>query len=322
MDGRERDREYRAYDPTCPPSWRAEDARRLARGRKARWSPHGDPHVAEYADFLRAIHPGQTKQDRDVVREKWPVISTAHRIYQRDIVTRWLLESYVVAGERDEVVARRCRAATEVVHLYVSLFFDVRPYLGATSWLQDHAVGDGVWNGFKGGEVRQFWAWCAMARGPLAVEYLARVLHEVLGPGERPHLGAYLRPDANIDPTLQATVASAVLPPFGPMGEKWGMLHLRSLEAQAAHDPDRGATMRDRVRNDLVTCARAHLSGKPLPSMTRLGWRPSKMQAEPAQDLREGTSPGREPRPVLGDPRDAHAEQSQGGHVSGANSGV
>lgn len=264
MDGEKQDCRCRPMLPGCPPWWRSEDAHRLLSGERPEWSLHGDPYIDEYVAFLGAIHSAHTEQAREAVRRRWPVTSAAHEIHLQDDITRWLLESYVVAGLSDQEVSARCHVAAEVVLRYTLLFLDVRDALG-TVWLVNTLVGAPLWDAFRDDEVRPFWAWCAMAGGQIVVDYLARTLQEMLEPNERPHLGAYLRLDVEIDSRLQALIAGRLLPVCEAADRIMMTCRLRLIAAGVEHAPDRREFMREQVRQHIICCARRHLMGKPLP---------------------------------------------------------
>ena len=88
-------------------------------------------------------------------------------------------------------------------------------------------------------------------------------------PGEPLTLSTCLRADAGIDPQIQAVISGAILPPFGPSAQAWCEIHQLLRYADAAGDEDRRALLRERARDHLVRCARAHLAGKPLPRPRR-----------------------------------------------------
>jgi hypothetical protein len=82
-------------------------------------------------------------------------------------------------------------------------------------------------------------------------------------------LAVYLRHDAAVALDLQAFVASAILPHFGPAGKAWERSTLLMREADVSPDPDRRAFLRERAQKYIVCCARACLAGKPLPKFRR-----------------------------------------------------
>jgi hypothetical protein len=202
------------------------------------------------------------------VWRKRPTIALAHRIYRQDSITRWLIEAYVLAGLPDEKVGARCGVAADVVKDYASIFFDARNALKAGVWLMHYVVGRGWQNGFGDDEVRQLWAWCALAGGTVIVDYLARTLREVLEPGEEPSLGAYLRPSVPL--RLQAFVAGFIIPPFEEALAFFEELHVRLRVAETLGNSEEVAVERDRARVDTVRFARAVLEGRRLPRRTWL----------------------------------------------------
>ncbi len=265
MDANEQDRELRSWDPFLPAWWRALDARRLARGRVPIWSPHGDRGVADYAGFLGALRNGRSEQDRATARRQWPAIRAAHRMFQKNAMPSWLIEAYVLARLSDAEIAARCDVATEVVQAYVSLFFDVRASLDATYWLINIVIRAEPMHGFR--TVREFWQWCALARGPLVLEHLVKLLREALQPGERPQLIAYFRPAVPL--RVQAFVAALITPPYVETHGTFRDLHEELQAAETMTNLEHRQMEMDRLRAKTVRLALAVLEDKPLPRKRR-----------------------------------------------------
>ena len=130
-------------------------------------------------------------------------------------------------------------------------------------------IGSGIRNGFADQEVGSLWMAFAYHGGPLVLDALLDAFHVARLPDEPPTLSTCLRADAGIDPRIQAAVAAAILPRFGPSAEAWLELRLLLWDADAAGDEDRRALLRERAENHLICCTRAHLAGKPLPRPRR-----------------------------------------------------
>ena len=105
-----------------------------------------------------------------------------------------------------------------------------------------------------------------------------------LEPGTPVTLSVYLQPGAHINTSLQASVASMVLPRSGSTAQAWMMSHAWLLEAAAADDQDRRALLRERARDWLIRCARAYLAGKPLPRPRGRPHRPDERKSAMAQN--------------------------------------
>jgi hypothetical protein len=210
-----------------------------------------------------------------------------------------LLEAYVLAGLSEAEVAARCGVAevtAEVVGTYASLFLDVQDKLEAGTWLKHHVLGATAYDAFANGEVRQFWAWCAMAGGTRIVDYVARTLREVLGPGEEPSLGAYLRPGVPL--RLQAFVAITMIPLCSETEDAFHEFCLRERAARTIDDPERSAVERDRLRVETVRLARAIVEGRPLPKRTWLKRQRAKMQKDLRRTPSGKTGLGPDAKPV------------------------
>jgi hypothetical protein len=257
------DQDYRRWewDPFLPTNWRYQDACRLTRGERGKWSSV-DLAIVECAAYLRAVTEGH---DEQAVRHRWPWLAAAHEIAEQDNPRRWELESRVLANQPVNEISARCGLLPEVIGTYEALFFDVRARLGAGIWITSTVIGDGLQRGFADHEVGPLWRALAYFGGPLILDALLDAFHAARRPDEPLTLSIYLRPDSGIDPGIQANVASLVLPHYGPAGRAWMAFHLLLIEADATHDQDRRALLRERARDGLISSARACLAGKPLP---------------------------------------------------------
>ena len=193
------------------------------------------------------------------------------------------MEARLLAGQSDDQISARCARLPDVISQYEELFFNVRPRLRAWAWVCNEVIGPGLQNGFADRQVGPLWMAFAYHGGPLVLDALLDAFHVAWRPGEPATLSVYLRPNAGITPQIQAAVAAAILPRFGPSAEAWLELRLLLSEADAAGDEDRRALLRERARAHLVRCARAHLAGAPLPRARRWPRRPKERASAAAK---------------------------------------
>lgn len=258
----------RQYDPFTPPDWRALDAARLAVGEKTKWAEEDDASVQEYADFLRRTAVGQS--DRQLVDDaEQSAMAIAHELYREHGLRRAEIEARLVAGQSDEDIAGKCHLPPEVVAAYETLFCAVRDCLNAHDYLVLHLVGFGPQGGSQEQAVGRFWAAIAIGGDPLVLDKVIEVFHTARLPGQSAGLGVYLRPDADVPRSLQAVVASTVLPSTASVDKALERSHQLLLEANAAVAPDRAAFLREKARDWIIRCARAYLAGKPIPRRRR-----------------------------------------------------
>ena len=174
-----------------------------------------------------------------------------------------------MGGQTDAEIAAICGLTPDVISWFEALHFNVRQSLQAWGYILIHCVGPGRLIGFRADELAQFWRWATLAAGPLFLDRLIDTFHAVLKPNEAPTLAVYLRQDTGVAPDLQAFVASAVVPHYGPAGNAWEQSTLIMREANASPDPDRRAFLRERAQKYIVCCGRAVLAGKRLPKFRR-----------------------------------------------------
>ena len=220
----------RLPDPSRPPCWRWLLAGEILEGLHADMDD-SDGDLQALVAFRAAMAAGQENDNQ--------ALDAAYKVFTEDGPQRWELEARLLAGQTDAMIAERCGLTEESVTWYESIYFSIRGSLGAWGYIRQHVIGAGIDCGFRNDELRAFWAWLTFSGQPLAIELLIDTFHRVRRPGESPTLSVYLRPDANVAPRLQAFVASAVLPHFGPADKAWTEIKLLQLEAEATADPDR-----------------------------------------------------------------------------------
>lgn len=253
------------WDALLRPNWRFLDARRLATGEEPVWSA-GDPAIVDCAEYLRATGISEAAPR---AKKCWSAIRAAHALAQEDSPRRWEVEARLLAGQSAAEIRAKCGLPPAVVNWYERLFFNVRPRLGARMWITNIVIGPGIHRGFQDHEVGRLWAAFGYHGGHIVLDAFVGAFRAAWRPGEPATVSIYLRPDAGIDPRIQANVASLVLPHFGPAGEVWIKVHLQLMKASAAREGQR-AVLWERARAWLIQCARARLTGKPLPKQRSL----------------------------------------------------
>jgi hypothetical protein len=249
-----------------PLDWRSRDAENIVTGHVTEWADDDDQWVACYAKYLRSLDSGS--QPAHVA------VHQARQLTEQDGPVLWEVRARLLAGQTDAEIGARCALPSEVITWYESLFFAVRAHTEATKYLLSRTVGDGLYRGFREGEVGEFWAWAALAGGPVVVNVLVDALRAARKPGDPPVLSIYLRP--GIAPQVQAFVASRTLPHFGPANELWLKVRGWLEEADGTHDQDRRLLLVERSREWVVRCARAWLAGKRLPTHRRKSPQPGR----------------------------------------------
>jgi hypothetical protein len=101
--------------------------------------------------------------------------------------------------------------------------------------------------------------------GPAILERFLSTFYASWQPDEPTTLSVYLRPGSWADSRVQALVAMHVLPLCEATYALWVEGHLQIMEADAAKDRDRRATLMEQQRQRVIRCGRQWLAGKPLP---------------------------------------------------------
>ena len=268
--------EILAMDPFRPPWWRHDLAVKIARGEK-RPRRQVDPVVKAVVDLLRARErttPGRGAHEHDAD------LAAALRLHEEDGPRRWEVEARVVAGQSDQEIAHRCGLRSTVIAYYTQVFLDIRQCLEATDYLMTKVVGRWTWDAFRNEDVGRFWAWAALARGPRVLDSLIAVFNAARRPREVPTMAIYLHANKGVPPEMQAFVAASVLPEHGPIINAYVWWGLWLHKARVVGDPVQAERVRERVRDDIIRCARAVLAGKPPPRSRLLPRKPSNREHE------------------------------------------
>jgi hypothetical protein len=249
-----------ATDPFCPIDWRFQDAGNLAAGKRLNWADDDDSLVVECAAYLKAMGSAASGPERVAVRARWLFIRAASELAEKGSLQRAEIQSRLLAGQTDEQIAEKCQVRPELVACFEQLFCAVRHALKATDYLITRTVGRAVQDGFKNDQVGEFWNWCALAGGVVALDFLVDRLRDVLGVDDQPTLMAYL--GRRVPLPVQGFVAAHVLPFNEQMAGVWTECHSRVKKTKVS---DADMEDRDIERRVLIRLAKAHLAGKRLP---------------------------------------------------------
>lgn len=77
----------------------------------------------------------------------YPEMMSAYQYYMGTLVTRGMLEGYLLTGAENERIAQSFCCRPEVIAAYHDLFFDVRPRLEAFAWINSAVFGDVAYTG-------------------------------------------------------------------------------------------------------------------------------------------------------------------------------
>lgn len=251
------------YDPACPVNFRFRDAQHLAQGKPLKWAEPGDPLVRDCGEYLRTLNAATTSRERVAARARWPLIRATCDFAEENTLRRFEVQARLLGGQSDRRIAARCGVRPKLVGYFERLFFSVRHCLQATDYLIVQAVGPSRWEGFKNDQLAEFWSWCALAGGVVAVDFMVDRLRDVLRPGEKPTLLGYF--DRRVSLPVQGFVAAHALPLDGQTAGVWAECQARLSQAKAKGDDGAYVLERDTQRRVLIRLACAHLRGKPLP---------------------------------------------------------
>lgn len=136
-------------------------------------------------------------------------------------------------------------------------------------WICNQVIGRGLSRLFTDNDLRSVWAAFAYHHDIQALEAVVNVFHVAWMPGEPCTVSVCLRPNANISTSLQAGIASAVLPRFGQADAIYEKANAWIREAAITAEPDRRAFLLERMQEWLIRCTTAYLTGMPLPQPRR-----------------------------------------------------
>ncbi|MBI1248161.1 hypothetical protein GC197_10020 [bacterium] len=237
-------------DPTLTPQWRSEVAQALL-DEPNRIYDSLDPGIEEAIAFLQ----GEELENRSAIEQ-------ATQIYEDDALLRAEIEALVLVNCPGKEIARRCGVDVKVVAFYEQLYFHVRRYLRASDWLISRTVNGAHWCGFKNHQLRQFWAWLAMAGGPVILDHAITVYKAAGGTHASCRLDTYLLHNARVSINLQTFVAILTIP-----ADQDGLrasldLNVRFKEIDACTNPEVRRQYRGEAQQAVIRYARLVLAGK------------------------------------------------------------
>lgn len=242
------------FDPFRPLHWRWDLAQQVARGEIAKPGPM-TLRLKSVVGYLRRRAAGQRLEKEEDSR-----ITAALELYESDTPFRWELEARILAGESDEEISQKMGVPAETTATFEWLFFAVRHCRRATGFLLGAAVKYAHFRGFRDHELREFWAWAAMAGRSQIVDLLVRQFHAARREDEPPDLIVYLRRGA-CDLMLQTFIALQVVPPEADA--RW-CFNL-SVKLQLAEVSEKPVANTNRIYRALIRCARQFLETGKVP---------------------------------------------------------
>ncbi len=129
--------------------------------------------------FAAALAKARTSRDRAALRKEMPAVNAAHRIYQANGPTRWIVEARLLARQSDEEIAQAVGLEAGVVEWFEKLFLHVRDRLESTSWLVLGAIGKKALTGLTKDDKGVILKMLGLFGGPLVVDVAIPILMEV-----------------------------------------------------------------------------------------------------------------------------------------------
>jgi len=236
-------------DPFCPPSWRHEDACRLASGREPHWS-RNDAATREYAEYLRALDAAKPRADRKAIERGWPGIGEADELYQDNGPRRWHVQARLLMGEGDPEIGRRCLLPSHVVQRFESLHFSVRHCLESYGYIVQRVIG-GL-DGLGEEQLDRLWMAFAYFGGAPILDSLVDVFLAAWRPGEPATVGVYFREGSSAPLEMQAAIAAHLIPDSEDTKRAFMRMHLQLREIEALGPRAGAAVAKDRLMVETV----------------------------------------------------------------------
>jgi len=235
-------------DPFLKPYWRWAAALNKVELPR-RWRVKPEPEIAEAIAFLKGKRCPRRSQ-----------IDIARVIFEEDGLQRAELEARILAGQTDDEIAEYCDLPAEVITVYEELFFFVRRYYRATDWLLTNTVGRSHWYGFQNHQLRQLWAWLAMAGGPIILDYLVVAYRAAIGSGKTFGIDEYFNKDSPLDLGIRGYIAMLIIPPDRAL--EWEMaLDGRWRLISALEDPQIRQQEAEDFHRECISMARKVVGG-------------------------------------------------------------
>lgn len=249
--------------PTVSPAWRWKAALALVEN-PSRYYRSADPEILEAIAFLQ----GEELENRLVIQQ-------AQLIHEQDELLRAKIESLVLASVSTAEIATRCKLSSEIVEKYEELFFAVRRYPKAVDWRLSCTVGRAHWDGFQNHQIRQFWAWLAIAGGPVVAEFAITTYEAIARRKDTFCLLTYFKKEAEVPVSLLAFIAKCAIPTDEEGMQVCQDLGFRDREIKACSDPDVQRQMREKAQQAAIEYVRQALRGKPRKWTTLTGTSPA-----------------------------------------------
>jgi hypothetical protein len=160
-------------NPFKLPAYRWHRACYLAEN-KRRCRVGDDCRVQEVTRFCRALRCCQQGRDRARLARKMPDLYAAWQLYRESSLLRWEVEARFLAGETNDVIARKCQLPEAVVDAYGDIFFAVRNRLHAKDWLINVVVGRRAHQGLAEHDQEILLKVYGMRGGPVVLDSLVR----------------------------------------------------------------------------------------------------------------------------------------------------
>jgi hypothetical protein len=136
------DADFSSIDPCRQPNWRCARVLQLV-DRRLRPSPRCDDHyVRAYHQFVLSYLGAGDEKTRSLVALGSAHLYKAHQVHHDpNLVTRDILQAYLLTGESSAEIARRMDIEAPVVEYYERLFFNVQDRLEASTWIAKAVLG-------------------------------------------------------------------------------------------------------------------------------------------------------------------------------------
>lgn len=161
-------------DPMNPfrlPGWRWERARMIIEDRIPFSRRMDDPDILRAYQFRTGLNRCRDELDRAELKEEFPDIYWAHKIYSTDdnkrMLLKWELEARLLTGDIDRNIADRCDTLPSLVDAYEKIFFNVRPKLDKQSYIINQVIGPSVHSGMSSRAYDVLWKLFGYLHGPI-----------------------------------------------------------------------------------------------------------------------------------------------------------
>jgi len=261
-------------DPFIKPDWRWTNVKEASAVLKVLEYFRGK-ETPEFLEYVAQLRTTGDFHDRDA--------RTARKIYEQNGLLRSEIEARIVAGETDEQIATKIGTSSQVIKLYESIFFFVRPYIG-TGWLVMNTIGlDPGFFGFKNNDLRPLWCKYALAGGPVIVDAFIDAFKRNKRTRDSDSLAVYLRADNDVPLIMKSTVALDVIP-RDRNGDIWRIELRMRLQKLKVSPLNSGTSLAmEKLHQDIVNVGLMALQRAKLPTPPNWKKRSKKKRADASQ---------------------------------------